>query len=95
MLTLDCPFSRDQFCSLVFTLQNFFFIGCIYVDGFSPNWRHQCGLASKYWPAPFVLAILPFVLRLVQSVKRWYDSGLVTHLINVRCMIDWLRLADN
>lgn len=72
----------DQFCSLVFTLQNFFFIGCIYVDGFSPNWRHQCGLASKYWPAPFVLAILPFVLRLVQSVKRWYDSGLVTHLIN-------------
>ncbi|EPQ52134.1 hypothetical protein GLOTRDRAFT_80314 [Gloeophyllum trabeum ATCC 11539] len=31
---------------------------------------------------PFVLASLPLFVRLVQSVKRWYDSRLITHLIN-------------
>ncbi|GLB42048.1 putative EXS family protein [Lyophyllum shimeji] len=37
---------------------------------------------SPHWPAAFFLASLPLLVRLVQSVKRYYDSGLVTHLIN-------------
>lgn len=31
-----------------------------------------------------MLAVSPFILRLVQSIKRYADSGLITHLINVR-----------
>lgn len=36
------------------------------------------------WGVAFLLASLPLLVRLVQSVKRYVDSGLVTHLINVR-----------
>lgn len=31
-----------------------------------------------------MLAVLPSILRLVQSVRRYTDSKLITHLINVR-----------
>lgn len=55
---------------------------CIYVDGFNSSWR-QCGSTSRYWPISLVLAILPFLVRLIQSIKRYVDSGLNTHLINV------------
>ncbi|KAJ6627864.1 EXS family-domain-containing protein [Mycena sp. CBHHK59/15] len=71
----------DQFCSLVFTLSNLYLVVCLYVEGFSSNWR-QCGSTSRFWPLSFVLAILPFLVRLVQSIKRYVDSGLTTHLIN-------------
>ena len=36
------------------------------------------------WGIAVLLAALPLLVRLVQSVKRFADSGLVTHLINVR-----------
>ncbi|TFK19881.1 EXS-domain-containing protein [Coprinopsis marcescibilis] len=71
----------DQFCSLMFTLSNIYFVGCAYADGFSSDWR-KCGSASNLWPVAYVLAVLPYFIRLVQSVKRYSDSGLVTHLIN-------------
>ncbi|KAJ7211223.1 EXS-domain-containing protein [Mycena pura] len=71
----------DQFCSLVFTLSNLTLVGCLYDEGFNSNWR-KCGTTSRLWPLSFVLAILPFLIRLVQSVKRYVDSGLYTHLIN-------------
>ena len=54
------------------------------MNDFSPQWRQQCGLVSPNWPAAYVLAVSPFILRLVQSIKRYADSGLITHLINVR-----------
>lgn len=73
----------DQFCSLVFTLSNFYFVGCVYADGFPADWRQKCGSASKYWPVGFAVATLPFIVRVVQSVKRYVDSRLNTHLINV------------
>lgn len=43
------------------------------------------------WGIAFLLAALPLLVRLVQSIKRYVDSGLITHLINVRpiCRI-WL-----
>nr|GAT52934.1 signal transduction protein [Mycena chlorophos] len=71
----------DQFCSLVFTLSNLCLVGCLYDDGFNSNWR-QCGTSSRLWPLAFFLAILPFLIRFVQSIKRYADSGLITHLIN-------------
>ncbi|GJE94840.1 SPX and EXS domain-containing protein [Phanerochaete sordida] len=70
----------DQFCSLVFTLSNLFFIGCAYAGGFDEHWT-TC-LVTKDWGVPFVLASLPLLARFVQSIRRWVDSRLVTHLIN-------------
>ncbi|KAF9482764.1 EXS-domain-containing protein [Pholiota conissans] len=71
----------DQFCSLVFTLSNIYFFVCVYVDNFSPNWEN-CSVTSKDWPFAFVGAALPLFIRLVQSIKRYNDSKLITHLIN-------------
>ncbi|KAJ7185646.1 EXS-domain-containing protein [Mycena filopes] len=71
----------DQFCSLGFSLSNLTLIGCVYVRGFDPEWR-TCGSASRLWPLIFVLGALPFLVRLVQSIKRYVDSRLNTHLIN-------------
>ncbi|KZT23700.1 EXS-domain-containing protein [Neolentinus lepideus HHB14362 ss-1] len=70
----------DQFCSLVFTLSNLYFVVCVYVRGFENPWG-RCA-ASKNFGIPLVLAALPLFVRFVQSVKRWFDSRLVTHLIN-------------
>ncbi|KAJ7906260.1 EXS family protein/ERD1/XPR1/SYG1 family protein [Mycena leptocephala] len=71
----------DQFCSLVFTLSNLYLVVCLYVEGFNSNWR-ECGSKSRFWPLAFALAILPFLVRLIQSIKRYVDSGLNTHMIN-------------
>ncbi|KAK7034489.1 Xenotropic and polytropic retrovirus receptor 1 [Paramarasmius palmivorus] len=70
----------DQFCSLVFTLSNLYLFACAYASDFE-NWR-KCGSTNKHWPVAFVLAILPFLVRLVQSIRRYADSKLTTHLIN-------------
>lgn len=73
---------RDQFCSLIFTLSNLFFVACAYSHGLDVNWQ-RCTSQNRNWGVPFVLAALPLLVRTVQSVKRWVDSRLVTHLINV------------
>ncbi|KAG1760755.1 EXS family-domain-containing protein, partial [Suillus occidentalis] len=41
-----------------------------------------CGTQLN-WGSYFVLAMIPFVVRLVQSLRRYKDSKLPTHLINV------------
>jgi hypothetical protein len=79
LISLD---HSDQFCSLVFTLSNLFLFVCVYSDGIDENWR-QCGSSNPLWPVAFALASLPSFVRLVQSVRRYADSKLVTHLINV------------
>ncbi|KXN92143.1 Protein SYG1, partial [Leucoagaricus sp. SymC.cos] len=71
----------DQLCSLVYTLSNLYMFVCIYVKNFQNDWQ-QCGSPSKHWPVAFALAALPFLIRLIQSIKRYADSGLFTHLIN-------------
>ena len=40
--------------------------------------------SPRYWGVRYGISILPFVARLLQSIKRWFDSRLGTHLINVR-----------
>ena len=77
-------FYRDQFCSLSFSLTNLYFIGCIYSSGFSaPNWDRRCNTKGPEWVIHFLLAGLPCFCRLAQSLRRWYDSRLGAHLINV------------
>lgn len=71
----------DQFCSMLFTLSNFYLFGCVYANDFSIDWR-KCGGTSPRWPVSFVLTMLPFAIRVIQSFKRYAESGLVTHLIN-------------
>ena len=59
------------------------------------EWRH-CTTSkpgSGVWGVPITLAMLPLFVRLVQSVKRWVDSRLLTHLINVRYCCWWLCCA--
>ena len=43
----------------------------------------MCG-AAQNWGWYYLLAILPFLVRFVQSLRRYRDSKLPTHLINVR-----------
>lgn len=84
---------RDQFCSLIFTLSNLYFVGCVYATGIDSNWRRCTTNAGPRWGVAFLLASLPLLARLVQSIRRYVDSGLTTHLINVReCDIE---LPDN
>ncbi|KAH9941793.1 EXS-domain-containing protein, partial [Epithele typhae] len=74
----------DQFCSLTFTLGNLYFLACVYTTagGLDDSWRRCTSGPGPGWGAAFALAALPLVVRLVQSVKRYADSGLDTHLIN-------------
>ncbi|RDB30619.1 SPX and EXS domain-containing protein 3 [Hypsizygus marmoreus] len=72
----------DQFCSLIFSLSNLYAFACVYATNFDISWQDKCGVTSPRWPVAFVLASLPLLFRLLQSVKRWRDSGLITHLIN-------------
>ncbi|KAG9313638.1 EXS family protein/ERD1/XPR1/SYG1 family protein [Chiua virens] len=108
----------DQFCSLVYSLSNVFFIGCFYTSSFSNFYSRLstpqltsfpatkspienafqglvssaydphvqdvwplCGV-GRNWGWYFVLATSPFMVRFVQSVRRYRDSKLPTHLIN-------------
>lgn len=120
----------DQFCSLVYSLSNFYFVGCFYSHYFpnvpsyaiaesisSPDKNSSMAgfprtrfssqtsslvqrdtFSSAYnpaiqeawttcgtelnWGPYFVLAALPFLVRFVQSLRRYRDSKLPTHLIN-------------
>jgi hypothetical protein len=74
---------RDQICSLNFSLTNLYFIGCVYSTGFGPDWNQQCGTQGPHWGARVALSMAPFFCRFVQSLRRWYDSRLTAHLINV------------
>ncbi|KAI0066843.1 EXS-domain-containing protein [Artomyces pyxidatus] len=71
----------DQFCSLTFTLGNLYFFACAYAVGFDTDPWTRCSQPS-HWGVPFLLTTLPFLARLVQSIRRYADSRLITHLIN-------------
>ncbi|CAE7131059.1 unnamed protein product, partial [Rhizoctonia solani] len=70
----------DQFCSLVFTMSNMYFLVCAYVD----HWdriEERCQL-EQHWTIPLVLSIIPFIIRFVQCIRRYVDSKQRHHLIN-------------
>lgn len=69
---------------------------CAYAHKFQPTVWETCGTQSqKGWVVAFVLAMLPLLARLIQSVRRYADSKLVTHLINVsrHCLHDIIILS--
>jgi len=70
----------DQWCSLTFTLSNLYFVGCAYQANWDNVWN-TCNLGWR-WGLPFFLTSLPSIIRLIQCIKRWADSGLKIHLIN-------------
>jgi len=73
----------DQFSSLIFTLSNLPFVVCAYVEHFDHSLT-RCTSSSRIWPLQFILAALPLLVRLVQSVKRYADSDSrwLAHLVN-------------
>ena len=75
--------SRDQLCSLAFVLGNIYFIACSYAGGFGTHSFQKCSKPA-HWGVPFLLSTIPFFARFGQSIRRWWDSGSITHLINVR-----------
>lgn len=82
----------DQFCSLVFSLAHIFTFGCAYFNKWHDVFGY-CG-SGKHWPTPFVLLALPYFVRLIQSVRRYHDSKLSTHLINVRFFLRSFCISD-
>lgn len=42
-----------------------------------------CGTVTNMWGVELVLLCLPQAFRLIQSVKRYVDSSMYMHLVNV------------
>lgn len=76
-MTVPRFFSPSQTSSLV-PKNNI--ISSAYDPAVQAAWT-TCG-TKTHWGPYFVLAMLPFLLRLLQSVKRYKDLKLPTHLIN-------------
>ncbi|KAG6377203.1 EXS family-domain-containing protein [Boletus reticuloceps] len=81
----------DQFCSLVYPLCSLFFVGCFYTrynllssahDPRAQEAMNSCGITQN-WGWYYFLGMLPFLVRVVQSVRRYRDSKLVGQLVNV------------
>lgn len=128
--------TSDQFCSLVYTLSNLYFVGCFYTrfsinfpsstvqssinpesalhpanftipyqvgssaansafhsllsSAYAPQAQEAwstCGVAQN-WGWYYLLGILPFVVRVVQNVRRYWDSKLPSQLFNVWNLYD-------
>jgi len=89
----------DQFCSLTFSLSNLYLLGCVYVTGFDANWEKRCGVTASQWPVALFLASLPLLVRLVQCVRRYADSGLLggkygTGIVNNIFFYLWKHQGD-
>ncbi|CAE6434665.1 unnamed protein product [Rhizoctonia solani] len=70
----------DQFCSLVYTMSNMYFLICAYAD----HWERieqRCQL-EQHWTVPLVLSTIPFIIRFVQCIRRYIDSKHRHHLTN-------------
>jgi hypothetical protein len=78
--------NSDQLTSLVFFLGNIYFVACSYHIGFQNHPMQICS-SPRLWGIPYMVAVIPLFIRLVQSIRRWFDSGLYTHLINVSSLI--------
>lgn len=79
---LSIPSISDQLCSFTFTMSNIPVFACVYSVGFNDEWD-KCGSTSPLWPVQCVAACLPLLARLIQSLRRYFESGLQSHLVNV------------
>jgi hypothetical protein len=74
-------FVADELNSLVYTLQNFMFMGCVYAKHWPGDQTFHVCKTGQSWPYALIAA-LPPLSRLIQCLKRYHDSGLYIHLIN-------------
>ena len=66
---------------MVYTISSLYTIGCAY----RYEWEHpleECTRGTQ-WIIIFVFSALPSLIRLIQCIKRYADSGVVHHLVNV------------
>ncbi|GMK56353.1 hypothetical protein CspeluHIS016_0301930 [Cutaneotrichosporon spelunceum] len=74
-------FVADELNSLVYTFQNFMFMGCVYSKHWPGDQTFHVCKTGQSWPYALIAA-LPPLSRLIQCLKRYHDSGLSIHLIN-------------
>jgi hypothetical protein len=74
-------FIADELNSLVYSIQNIYFLSCGYAHRWPGDIFEVCP-AGKTWQYALLLC-LPALARLIQCVKRWHDTRLKIHLVNV------------
>ena len=74
-------FIADELNSLVYSIQNIYFLSCGYAKRWPGDVFEVCP-AGKSWQYALLLC-LPALARLIQCVKRWHDTRLKIHLVNV------------
>ena len=74
-------FIADELNSLVYSIQNIYFLSCGYAKRWPGDVFEVCP-AGKSWQYALLLC-LPALARLIQCVKRWHDTRLRIHLVNV------------
>lgn len=62
----------DQFCSLYYTSYNLGLIVCAYKERFGSDVNSVCSTNSS-WASP-ILASLPYIWRMGQSIRRYTDA---------------------
>ncbi|WWD03630.1 hypothetical protein V865_001685 [Kwoniella europaea PYCC6329] len=73
-------FLADELNSLVYSVQNLYFLSCGYAKHWPTDVFSVCH-SGKSWPYA-LLACLPAGSRFIQCLKRYHDSKLNIHLIN-------------
>lgn len=73
-------FLADELNSLTYPIASIWFLGCAYNKGWNADIYAVCP-SNQNWVYGLLLSV-PAFIRLIQSVKRWKDSGLKLHLIN-------------
>lgn len=88
-------FMADELNSLTYSIQNIMFIACCYGKSWPGDVNHQCIIGAS-WPYALLATLAP-LSRLIQCLKRWYDSRLWIHLINAgkystTILVAWLYM---
>lgn len=73
-------FMADELNSLTYSIQNIMFIACCFGKHWPGNVSAVCPIGTT-WPYALLATLAP-LSRLIQCLKRWYDSRLWIHLIN-------------
>ncbi|WVQ84502.1 hypothetical protein IAT38_006654 [Cryptococcus sp. DSM 104549] len=73
-------FVADELNSLIYSIQNIFFVSCAYAHKWPGDVFNVCH-SGKSWPYALLLC-LPALSRFIQCLKRFKDSRLKIHLIN-------------
>jgi hypothetical protein len=78
----------DQFCSLVYSLSNLYFVGCFYArfansaSAYSSQVTWSTCSVAQNWGWYYLLGMLPFMVRFMQSLRQYRDSKHPIQLIN-------------